>query len=151
MHSRTQLIIFKQHFSFQELSECYLVLFPHTLLMLSASPRMSGFIYQVHQLPLCFIYIFLHKQCWIILPVDCATILFFLFNKEILHCSEFTSAEFSLVFTNVFPQGRMPLSGMLISRIEDGENLRNAFEITGALFIQATFLFICSVPLLKST
>uniref|UniRef100_A0A674PL23 Osteoclast-stimulating factor 1 n=1 Tax=Takifugu rubripes TaxID=31033 RepID=A0A674PL23_TAKRU len=61
-------------FSFQELSECYLVLFPHTLLMLSASPRMSGFIYQ----------------------------------------------------------GRMPLSGMLISRIEDGENLRNAFEISGS-------------------
>uniref|UniRef100_A0A674NRU0 Osteoclast-stimulating factor 1 n=1 Tax=Takifugu rubripes TaxID=31033 RepID=A0A674NRU0_TAKRU len=57
-----------------ELSECYLVLFPHTLLMLSASPRMSGFIYQ----------------------------------------------------------GRMPLSGMLISRIEDGENLRNAFEISGS-------------------
>lgn len=57
----------------QELNERYLVLFPHTLLMLSASPRMSGFIYQ----------------------------------------------------------GRMPLSGMLISRIEDGENLRNAFEISG--------------------
>ncbi|KAM9334277.1 rho guanine nucleotide exchange factor 7b [Symphorus nematophorus] len=57
----------------QELNERYLVLFPHTLLMLSASMRMSGFIYQ----------------------------------------------------------GRMPLSGMLISRIEDGENLRNAFEISG--------------------
>uniref|UniRef100_A0A8C8DQL6 Osteoclast-stimulating factor 1 n=1 Tax=Oryzias sinensis TaxID=183150 RepID=A0A8C8DQL6_9TELE len=28
-------------------------------------------------------------------------------------------------------QGRMPLSGMLISRIEDGENWRNAFEISG--------------------
>lgn len=151
MHSRTQLIVFKQCFSFQELSECYLVLFPHTLLMLSASPRMSGFIYQVLQLQLCFIYIFLNKQRWIILPVDCASILFFLFNKVILHCSKFTSAESSSVFTDVFPQGRMPLSGMLISRIEDGENLRNAFEISGALFIQATFLFICSVPLLKST
>ncbi|XP_073318516.1 rho guanine nucleotide exchange factor 7b isoform X3 [Pagrus major] len=57
----------------QELNERYLVLFPHTLIMLSASLRMSGFIYQ----------------------------------------------------------GRMPLSGMLISRIEDGENLRNAFEISG--------------------
>ncbi|XP_029306245.1 rho guanine nucleotide exchange factor 7-like isoform X1 [Cottoperca gobio] len=57
----------------QESSERYLVLFPHTLLMLSASLRMSGFIYQ----------------------------------------------------------GKMPLSGMLISRIEDGENLRNAFEISG--------------------
>ncbi|KAM3850771.1 rho guanine nucleotide exchange factor 7-like [Diretmus argenteus] len=59
--------------SCQEKSERYLLLFPHTLLMLSASPRMSGFIYQ----------------------------------------------------------GRLPLSGMLISRIEDGENLRNAFEISG--------------------
>ncbi|XP_051799029.1 rho guanine nucleotide exchange factor 7b isoform X2 [Acanthochromis polyacanthus] len=57
----------------QESNERYLVLFPHTLLVLSASLRMSGFIYQ----------------------------------------------------------GRMPLSGMLISRIEDGENLRNAFEISG--------------------
>ncbi|XP_024116694.1 rho guanine nucleotide exchange factor 7 isoform X2 [Oryzias melastigma] len=57
----------------QEVNERFLVLFPHTLLMLSASLRMSGFIYQ----------------------------------------------------------GRIPLSGMLISRIEDGENLRNAFEISG--------------------
>ncbi|KAM9766663.1 rho guanine nucleotide exchange factor 7b isoform 2-T2 [Menidia menidia] len=57
----------------QESNERYLVLFPHTLLMLSASLRMSGFIFQ----------------------------------------------------------GRMPLTGMLISRIEDGENLRNAFEISG--------------------
>ncbi|XP_037326789.2 rho guanine nucleotide exchange factor 7b isoform X2 [Pungitius pungitius] len=58
----------------QESNERYLVLFPHTLLVLSASLRMSGFIYQ----------------------------------------------------------GRIPLSGMLISRIEDGENLKNAFEISGS-------------------
>uniref|UniRef100_A0A3Q3ERJ4 Osteoclast-stimulating factor 1 n=1 Tax=Labrus bergylta TaxID=56723 RepID=A0A3Q3ERJ4_9LABR len=58
----------------QESNERYLVLFPHTLLMLSASLRMSGFIYQ----------------------------------------------------------GRIPLSGILISRIEDGDNLKNAFEISGA-------------------
>uniref|UniRef100_A0A7N9AV12 Osteoclast-stimulating factor 1 n=1 Tax=Mastacembelus armatus TaxID=205130 RepID=A0A7N9AV12_9TELE len=32
----------------QESNERYLILFPHTLLMLSASLRMSGFIYQVH-------------------------------------------------------------------------------------------------------
>lgn len=32
---------------FQESNERYLVLFPHTLLILSASLRMSGFIYQV--------------------------------------------------------------------------------------------------------
>lgn len=57
----------------QESNERFLVLFPHTLLILSASLRMSGFIYQ----------------------------------------------------------GRMPLSGMLISRIEDGEKLKNAFEISG--------------------
>ncbi|XP_077459762.1 rho guanine nucleotide exchange factor 7-like isoform X1 [Stigmatopora argus] len=57
----------------QEWSERYLVLFPHTLLFLSASLRMSGFIYQ----------------------------------------------------------GKMPLSGMLISRLEDGETMRNAFEISG--------------------
>uniref|UniRef100_A0A3Q2CNR5 Osteoclast-stimulating factor 1 n=1 Tax=Cyprinodon variegatus TaxID=28743 RepID=A0A3Q2CNR5_CYPVA len=58
----------------QESGECYLLLFPHTLLMISVSLRMSGFIYQ----------------------------------------------------------GKMPLSGMLISRIEDGENLKNAFEISGS-------------------
>ncbi|XP_047432332.1 rho guanine nucleotide exchange factor 7b isoform X2 [Mugil cephalus] len=57
----------------KESNERYLVLFPHTLLILSASLRMSGFIFQ----------------------------------------------------------GRMPLSGMLISRIEDGDNLKNAFEISG--------------------
>lgn len=58
----------------QEWSERYLVLFPHTLLMLSASLRMSGFIYQ----------------------------------------------------------SRLPLSGMLISRVEDSGEARNAFEITGS-------------------
>ncbi|XP_034533212.1 rho guanine nucleotide exchange factor 7-like isoform X2 [Notolabrus celidotus] len=57
----------------QESNERYLVLFSHTLLVLSASLRMSGFIYQ----------------------------------------------------------GKVPLSGMLISRIEDGETLKNAFEISG--------------------
>uniref|UniRef100_A0A667X9H9 Rho guanine nucleotide exchange factor (GEF) 7b n=1 Tax=Myripristis murdjan TaxID=586833 RepID=A0A667X9H9_9TELE len=66
-------IIIIMCFVFQETNERYLLLFPHTLLMISASPRMSGFIYQ----------------------------------------------------------GRVPLSGMLISRIEDGDNLRNAFEISG--------------------
>lgn len=35
---------------FQELNERYLVLFPHTLLMVSASLRMSGFIYQVQNM-----------------------------------------------------------------------------------------------------
>uniref|UniRef100_A0A3B3ZI97 Osteoclast-stimulating factor 1 n=1 Tax=Periophthalmus magnuspinnatus TaxID=409849 RepID=A0A3B3ZI97_9GOBI len=60
-----------------EWEERYMVLFSHTLLMLSASLRMSGFIYQ----------------------------------------------------------GRVPLLGMLISRIEDGENMRNAFEITDLYFI----------------
>ncbi|XP_055021279.1 rho guanine nucleotide exchange factor 7b [Boleophthalmus pectinirostris] len=58
----------------QEWEERYMVLFSHTLLMLSPSLRMSGFIYQ----------------------------------------------------------GRVPLSGMLISRMEDGENMKNAFEITGS-------------------
>lgn len=36
----------------------------------------------------------------------------------------------------------MSLSGMLISRIEDGEILRNAFEISGVFYIQATVVFI---------
>uniref|UniRef100_A0A1A8KN18 Osteoclast-stimulating factor 1 n=1 Tax=Nothobranchius kuhntae TaxID=321403 RepID=A0A1A8KN18_NOTKU len=58
----------------QESNERYLILFPHTLLLLSANLRMSGFVYQ----------------------------------------------------------GRIPLSGMLISRIEDGEKMKNAFEISGA-------------------
>ncbi|XP_068612373.1 rho guanine nucleotide exchange factor 7-like [Brachionichthys hirsutus] len=58
----------------QEPSERYLLLFPHTLLLLSASPRMSGFVYE----------------------------------------------------------GKLPLSGMLISRMEDGNDPRNAFEISGS-------------------
>lgn len=40
----------------------------------------------------------------------------------------------------------MSLSGMLIARIEDGENLRNAFEISGALFPRAAVVFICGLP-----
>ncbi|MEQ2171524.1 hypothetical protein GOODEAATRI_011626 [Goodea atripinnis] len=36
--------------SFQEKEERYLMLFPNVLLMLSASPRMSGFIYQVRHI-----------------------------------------------------------------------------------------------------
>uniref|UniRef100_A0A4W6EQ20 Osteoclast-stimulating factor 1 n=1 Tax=Lates calcarifer TaxID=8187 RepID=A0A4W6EQ20_LATCA len=68
-----------------ESNERYLILFPHTLLMLSASQRMSGFIYQ----------------------------------------------------------GRIPLSGMLISRIEDGENLRNAFEISGHSAVLDINMFGC--------
>lgn len=109
-------------FVLQKLNECYLVLFPHTLLMLSASPRMSGFIYQVPQLKLCCIYV-LHQR----VMNNCTDSSFF--------CS---IEKFSSVFLFVFLQGRMSLSGMLISLIEDGETLRNAFEISGALFTQAT-------------
>ncbi|KAL1022259.1 hypothetical protein UPYG_G00024330 [Umbra pygmaea] len=58
----------------EEKVERYLLLFPNVLLMLSASPRMSGFIYQ----------------------------------------------------------GKLPLAGMLISRIEDCELVKNAFEISGS-------------------
>lgn len=41
--------VFTFSFSFfnKEKNERYLLLFPNILLMLSASPRMSGFIYQV--------------------------------------------------------------------------------------------------------
>ncbi|KAG8004506.1 Rho guanine nucleotide exchange factor 7 [Nibea albiflora] len=42
----------------------------------------------------------------------------------VLHMSQATVLTQNL-------QGRMPLSGMLISRIEDGEDLKNAFEISG--------------------
>uniref|UniRef100_A0A9J8C6E9 Rho guanine nucleotide exchange factor (GEF) 7b n=2 Tax=Cyprinus carpio TaxID=7962 RepID=A0A9J8C6E9_CYPCA len=38
-----------QNHGTEEKNERYLLLFPHILLMLSASPRMSGFIYQVNQ------------------------------------------------------------------------------------------------------
>ncbi|XP_043928586.1 rho guanine nucleotide exchange factor 7 isoform X1 [Protopterus annectens] len=58
----------------EEKNERYLLLFPHVLLMLSASPRMSGFIYQ----------------------------------------------------------GKLPLTGMTITKIEDSEN-KNAFEIAGSM------------------
>ncbi|KAK6487059.1 rho guanine nucleotide exchange factor 7-like isoform X1 [Huso huso] len=57
----------------EEKNERYLLLFPHVLLMLSASPRMSGFIYQ----------------------------------------------------------GKLPLTGMTILKLEDSESNKNAFEISG--------------------
>ncbi|XP_063315924.1 rho guanine nucleotide exchange factor 7 isoform X1 [Pelobates fuscus] len=57
----------------EEKNERYLLLFPNVLLMLSASPRMSGFIYQ----------------------------------------------------------GKLPLTGMSITKLEDNENQKNAYEISG--------------------
>uniref|UniRef100_A0A8C8H9A2 Rho guanine nucleotide exchange factor 7-like n=1 Tax=Oncorhynchus tshawytscha TaxID=74940 RepID=A0A8C8H9A2_ONCTS len=68
----------------EEKRERYLLLFPNVLLLLSASSRMSGFIYQ----------------------------------------------------------GKLPLTGMLISRIEDCEMVKNAFEISGmftVLFLLVEF------------
>ncbi|XP_032736920.1 rho guanine nucleotide exchange factor 7 isoform X2 [Lontra canadensis] len=59
----------------EEKNERYLLLFPNILLMLSASPRMSGFIYQ----------------------------------------------------------GKLPTTGMTITKLEDSEHHRNAFEISGSM------------------
>ncbi|XP_060732193.1 rho guanine nucleotide exchange factor 7a isoform X2 [Tachysurus vachellii] len=60
----------------EERNERYLMLFHHVLLILSASPRMSGFIYQ----------------------------------------------------------GKLPLSGMAITPLEDCESHKNAFELSGCMF-----------------
>uniref|UniRef100_A0A671NBR0 Rho guanine nucleotide exchange factor 7-like n=1 Tax=Sinocyclocheilus anshuiensis TaxID=1608454 RepID=A0A671NBR0_9TELE len=62
-----------QNHGTEEKNERYLLLFPHILLMLSASPRMSGFIYQ----------------------------------------------------------GKLPLTGMNVNKIEDRDTTKNAFEISG--------------------
>uniref|UniRef100_A0A672RZU5 Rho guanine nucleotide exchange factor 7-like n=1 Tax=Sinocyclocheilus grahami TaxID=75366 RepID=A0A672RZU5_SINGR len=62
-----------QNHGAEEKNERYLLLFPHVLLMLSASPRMSGFIYQ----------------------------------------------------------GKLPLTGMTLNKIEDSDTTKNAFEISG--------------------
>ncbi|XP_049723612.1 rho guanine nucleotide exchange factor 7 isoform X4 [Elephas maximus indicus] len=59
----------------EEKNERYLLLFPNILLMLSASPRMSGFIYQ----------------------------------------------------------GKLPTTGMTITKLEDSENHKNSFEISGSM------------------
>ncbi|XP_065121313.1 rho guanine nucleotide exchange factor 7-like isoform X1 [Paramisgurnus dabryanus] len=67
--------VFIQNHGAEEKNERYLLLFPHILLMLSASPRMSGFIYQ----------------------------------------------------------GKLPLAGMTVNKIEDSETTKNAFEISGPL------------------
>ncbi|XP_018412511.1 PREDICTED: rho guanine nucleotide exchange factor 7 isoform X1 [Nanorana parkeri] len=64
----------------EEKNERYLLLFPNVLLMLSASPRMSGFIYQ----------------------------------------------------------GKLPLTGMCISKLEDNENHKNAYEISGNMIERIT-------------
>ncbi|XP_042282083.1 rho guanine nucleotide exchange factor 7a isoform X4 [Thunnus albacares] len=60
----------------EEKSERYLMLFPHVLLMLSASPRMSGFIFQ----------------------------------------------------------GKLPLASMTVTKLEDCEAHKNAFELSGPMF-----------------
>ncbi|XP_072300854.1 rho guanine nucleotide exchange factor 7a isoform X1 [Eucyclogobius newberryi] len=60
----------------EEKSERYLMLFPHVLLLLSASPRMSGFIFQ----------------------------------------------------------GKLPLAGMIVSKLENCEAFKHAFELNGTLF-----------------
>uniref|UniRef100_A0A8C1RA25 Rho guanine nucleotide exchange factor 7-like n=1 Tax=Cyprinus carpio TaxID=7962 RepID=A0A8C1RA25_CYPCA len=65
-------VLIQNHGS-EEKNERYLLLFPHVLLMLSASPRMSGFIYQ----------------------------------------------------------GKLPLIGMTLNKIEDSDTTKNAFEISG--------------------
>lgn len=70
----------------EEKNERYLLLFPNLLLMLSASPRMSGFIYQ----------------------------------------------------------GKLPTTGMTITKLEDSENHRNAFEISGSMIER--ILVSCSNP-----
>ncbi|XP_026118939.1 rho guanine nucleotide exchange factor 7-like isoform X1 [Carassius auratus] len=62
-----------QNHGAEEKNERYLLLFPHVLLMLSASPRMSGFIYQ----------------------------------------------------------GKLPLTGMTVNKIEDSDTTKNVFEISG--------------------
>ncbi|XP_047226382.1 rho guanine nucleotide exchange factor 7a isoform X2 [Girardinichthys multiradiatus] len=60
----------------EEKNERYLMLFPHVLLMLSASPRMSGFIFQ----------------------------------------------------------GKLPLTGMIVTKLEDCEAHKNTFELNGTMF-----------------
>ncbi|XP_059417755.1 rho guanine nucleotide exchange factor 7-like isoform X3 [Carassius carassius] len=65
-----------QNHGCEERHERYLLLFPHVLLILSASPRMSGFIYQ----------------------------------------------------------GKLPLSGMTVTPLEDCEIHKNAFELSGSMF-----------------
>ncbi|XP_066542353.1 rho guanine nucleotide exchange factor 7a isoform X2 [Hoplias malabaricus] len=65
-----------QNHGCEERNERYLLLFPHVLLILSASPRMSGFIYQ----------------------------------------------------------GKLPLSGMTVTPLEDCESHKNAFELSGSMF-----------------
>uniref|UniRef100_A0A3Q3FVX9 Rho guanine nucleotide exchange factor (GEF) 7a n=1 Tax=Labrus bergylta TaxID=56723 RepID=A0A3Q3FVX9_9LABR len=64
----------------EEKSERYLMLFPHVLLMLSASPRMSGFIFQ----------------------------------------------------------GKLPLASMTVTKLEDCEAHKNAFELNGTMFDRLT-------------
>ncbi|XP_005167620.1 rho guanine nucleotide exchange factor 7a isoform X4 [Danio rerio] len=65
-----------QNHGCEEKNERYLLLFPHVLLILSASPRMSGFIYQ----------------------------------------------------------GKLPLSGMTVTPLEDCESHKDAFELSGSMF-----------------
>lgn len=82
------------------------MMFPSVLVMLSASPRMSGFIYQVTNK---------HQMCPRCFPSICGSVS----HPPLL---------------SPFQQGRLPLTGSTVSRqTDDTENGHYAFDITGTV------------------
>ncbi len=88
-----------------EKKEQLMLLFPGYLVMLSLSPRLSGYLYEVRE-----------------------TVVLFL-----LISGDFESRKSKAKLTNNSSafQGKFPVSGMTVNPIEDDENDANAFEITG--------------------
>ena len=83
------------------------MLFPHVLLLLSASPRMSGFIFQVR------------GGC-----VGTGA------HAVLHHITTFPSLTGALCFV-LSLKGKLPLTGMTMTKLEDCEAHKNAFELSG--------------------
>lgn len=51
---------------------------------------------------------------------------------------------FELSFFNYYFQGKLPLSGIIVNRLDDNDNIKNAFEITGPLIERR--IAVCQGP-----
>lgn len=109
----------------QEKEERYLMLFPNVLVMLSASPRMSGFIYQV--------------RCTIPPkpPLLWVTCIFHFYGHNTSNSNNLKRWQdiiFPILISSCFCsiQGRLPLTGTTVTRhAEDTDSAHYAFDITG--------------------
>ncbi|KAK2528844.1 Arhgef6 [Columba guinea] len=124
----------------EEKEERYFLLFSNVLLMLSASPRMSGFIYQVDMLNLRLQGVRCEKGNQIALIKFKSSVSLNLSvvmqvpqsgnQGLVLLClpGQLVSLSCQLVKQHL---GRLPLTGMTLTKLEDAEGNEHMFEIAG--------------------